>query len=57
VYLKKNFINIFCSKVVASKTASEECITYYYANFKKGGLLIDTFNKGGSKEVVFFYKR
>jgi hypothetical protein len=40
-------------QVVASTTAAEECITYRYANFRKGGLLIETFNKGGSKEVKY----
>jgi hypothetical protein len=38
-------------KVVASTTAAEESILYQLANYKKGGTLIDEFNKGGSKEV------
>ena len=39
------------NKVIASKTASEECLMYTLANFKKGGELVEAFNKGGSKEV------
>ena len=38
-------------KVIASKTASEECLIYKLANYKKGGELVDCFNKGGSKEA------
>ena len=38
-------------KVVASTDAAEKCWMYQLANFKKGGELVDAFNKGGSKEV------
>jgi hypothetical protein len=38
-------------KVIASPTAAEEYEMYKLANFRKGGHLIDCFNKGGSKEV------
>ena len=37
--------------VVASTDAAEKCCMYQLANFKKGGDLVETFNKGGSKEV------
>ena len=39
-------------KVVAS--AEPACLLYTMANFKKGGQLIDAFNKGGSTGVSFF---
>ncbi len=38
--------------VVASNDAADRCFMYQLANFKKGGQLIDAFNKGGSKEVL-----
>ena len=38
-------------RVIASTTAAEESVLYRLANFKKGGLLVDAFNRGGSKEV------
>ena len=37
--------------VVASTDAADKCWMYQLANFKKGGLLVDEFNKGGSKQV------
>ena len=40
-------------KVVAS--AEPACLLYTMANFKKGGQLIDAFNKGGSTGVSFFF--
>ena len=40
-------------KVVASTTSAEEYCMYGLANFKKGGQLVECFNKGGSKEVFF----
>lgn len=38
-------------RVIASGTASEDNVIYGLANYKKGGLLVECFNKGGSKEV------
>lgn len=38
--------------VVASSDAAKKCCMYELANFKKSGLLIESFNKGGSKEVL-----
>ncbi len=42
--------------VVASTDAAEKCFMYQLANFKKGGQLVEAFNKGGSKEVEAFIK-
>ena len=39
-------------RVVAN--AEPECLLYNLANFKKGGQLIDAFNKGGSTGVRYF---
>ena len=39
-------------RVVAN--AEPECLLYNLANFKKGGQLIEAFNKGGSTGVRFF---
>ena len=38
-------------RVVAN--AEPACLLYNLANFKKGGQLVETFNKGGSKGVKF----
>ena len=39
-------------RVVAN--AEPECLLYNLANFKKGGQLIDAFNKGGSTGVRYY---
>ncbi|CAB4069140.1 TRPV6 [Lepeophtheirus salmonis] len=41
-------------KVIASNTAAEDNPIYALANFKKGGELVQAFNKGGSKGVENF---
>ena len=44
--------------VVASNDAAERCCMYQLANFKKGGQLVELFNKGGSLEartIVYYY--
>ena len=38
-------------RVIASAKTAEESILYQLANFRKGGILIECFNRGGSKEV------
>ena len=48
-------------RVVAN--AEPECLLYNLANFKKGGQLIEAFNKGGStgvrflQSITYFYKK
>ena len=38
-------------RVIAGASAEDDCPLYRLANFKKGGLLIEAFTKGGSKAV------
>ena len=39
-------------QVVAGTSPDSKCILYSLANFRKGGILIESFNKGGSKGVI-----
>ena len=39
-------------QVVAGTSPDSKCILYSLANFRKGGILIESFNKGGSKGVM-----
>ena len=43
-------------RVIASTKGAEKTILYQLANFRKGGILVDCFNKGGSKEVEKYVK-
>ena len=43
-------------KVIASTEGAEKSILYQLANFRKGGILVDCFNRGGSKEVERYVK-
>ena len=43
-------------RVIASTKGAEKSILYQLANFRKGGILVDCFNKGGSKEVEKYVK-
>ena len=38
-------------QVVAGTSPDSDCILYSLANFRKGGILVESFNKGGSKGV------
>ncbi len=38
-------------KVIASTTASQDCILYQLADFRKGGKLVECFTQGGFKEA------
>ena len=43
-------------KVIASTKAADDSVLYQLANFRKGGILVECFNKGGSKEVEKYVK-
>ena len=40
-------------RVIASASPEDDCLLYKLANFKKSGQLVEAFNTGGSKEVIW----
>lgn len=38
-------------RVISQASSEDECLLYKLANYKKGGDLIDAYNKGGQTEV------
>ena len=50
---KKTIFNpgVVLDRVIAGGGAEDDCPLYKLANYKKGGLLVEAFTKGGSKAV------